>query len=102
MVIMKIVSKLTFLSIIVLFSVNAYAGQLDSSGLLDALLDKFQQVASAWTTVIASYTNWLFWGLVLISMVWTFSMLAMQEEGLTGVIAEMVHFFAVIGFFIIF
>ena len=96
---MKLVSKLTFLVIIVFFSVNAYAGQLDSSGVLDALLDKFQQVASTWTTVIADYANWLFWGLVLISMVWTFGMMAMQGEGLTGVLAEIVRFFAVIGFF---
>lgn len=96
---MKIVSKLTFLGIIVLFSFNAYAGQLDSSGLLDTLLDKFQQVASTWTTLIGDYANWLFWGLVLISMVWTFSMMALQGEVLTGVLAEMVRFFAVIGFF---
>ncbi|WP_394564562.1 P-type conjugative transfer protein TrbL [Pantoea sp. SGAir0180] len=96
---MKIVSKLTFVGVIILFSVNAYAGQLNSSGLLDTLLDKFQQVASTWTTVIGDYANWLFWGLVLISMVWTFSIMAMQGEGLTGVLAEMVRFFAVIGFF---
>ena len=43
---MRIVSKLTFWGMIFLFSVNAYAGQLDSSGLLDTLLDRFQQVAS--------------------------------------------------------
>ena len=96
---MKIVSKLTFLGIILFFSINAYAGQLDSSGLLDTLLDKFQQIASTWTAVIADYANWLFWGLVLISMVWTFGMMAMQGEGLTGVLAEIVRFFAVIGFF---
>lgn len=96
---MKIVSKLTFLGIILFFSINAYAGQLDSSGLLDTLLDKFQQVASTWTAVIADYANWLFWGLVLISMVWTFGMMAMQGEGLIGVLAEIVRFFAVIGFF---
>lgn len=96
---MKIVSNLTFLGIIVLFSFNAYAGQLDSSGLLDTLLDKFQQVASTWTNVIGDYANWLFWGLVLISMVWTFSMMALQGEGLTGVLAEMIRFFAVVGFF---
>ncbi len=51
---MKTVSKLTFLGAILFFSVNAYAGQLDSSGLLDTLLDKFQQVASTWTTVIGN------------------------------------------------
>lgn len=99
MVIMRIVSKLTFLGMFFLFSVNAYAGQLDSSGLLDTLLDKFQQVASTWSLVIGDYTNWLFWGLVLISMVWTFGMLAMQGEGLISALAEIVRFFAVIGFF---
>lgn len=96
---MRIVSKLTFFGMIFLFSVNAYAGQLDSSGLLDTLLDKFQQVASTWSLVIGDYANWLFWGLVLISMVWTFGMLAMQGEGLTSALAEIVRFFAVIGFF---
>ena len=96
---MRIVSKLTFLGMVFLFSVNAYAGQLDSSGLLDTLLDKFQQVASTWSLVIGDYANWLFWGLVLISMVWTFGMLAMQGEGLISALAEIVRFFAVIGFF---
>lgn len=55
MVIMRIVSKLTFWGMIFLFSVNAYAGQLDSSGLLDTLLDKFQQVASTWSLVIGDW-----------------------------------------------
>ena len=72
---MRIVSKLTFLGMVFLFSVNAYAGQLDSSGLLDTLLDRFQQVASTWSLVIGDYANWLFWGLVLISMAWTFGVM---------------------------
>ena len=55
---MKIVSKLTFLGIILFFSINAYAGQLDSSGLLDSLLDKFQQVASTLTMQIGSSGGW--------------------------------------------
>ncbi|GCX00984.1 GntR family transcriptional regulator [Escherichia coli] len=84
---MRIVSKLTFWGMIFLFSVNAYAGQLDSSGLLDTLLDRFQQVASTWSLVIGDYANWLFWGLVLISMAWTFGMLAMQGEGLISALA---------------
>lgn len=53
---MRIVSKLTFWGMIFLFSVNAYAGQLDSSGLLDTLLDRFQQVASTWSLVIGVMT----------------------------------------------
>ncbi|WP_323644544.1 P-type conjugative transfer protein TrbL [Pectobacterium versatile] len=96
---MKTASKLTFLGVIFFFSMNAYAGQLDSSGLLDTLLDKYQQVASTWTTVIGSYANWLFWGLVLISMVWTFGLIAMKGGGLQDLLAEIIRFFTVTGFF---
>ncbi|MDN4384992.1 P-type conjugative transfer protein TrbL [Citrobacter portucalensis] len=96
---MKIASKLTFLSVVFFFSINAYAGQLDSSGLLDTLLDKYQQVASTWTTVIGNYANWLFWGLVLISMVWTFGLIAMKGGGLQDLLAEIIRFFTVTGFF---
>ncbi len=96
---MKIASKLTFLSVVFFFSINAYAGQLDSSGLLDNLLDKYQQVASTWTTVIGDYANWLFWGLVLISMVWTFGLIAMKGGGLQDLLAEIIRFFTVTGFF---
>ena len=96
---MKIASKITFLSVVFFFSINAYAGQLDSSGLLDTLLDKYQQVASTWTTVIGNYANWLFWGLVLISMVWTFGLIAMKGGGLQDLLAEIIRFFTVTGFF---
>lgn len=96
---MKTASKLTFLGVMFFFSMNAYAGQLDSSGLLDTLLDKYQQVASTWTTAIGNYANWLFWGLVLISMVWTFGLIAMKGGGLQDLLAEIVRFFTVTGFF---
>jgi len=96
---MKIASKLTFLSVVFFFSINAYAGQLDSSGLLDTLLDNYQQVASTWTTVIGNYANWLFWGLALISMVWTFGLIAMKGGGLQDLLAEIIRFFTVTGFF---
>ncbi|EFB2123559.1 P-type conjugative transfer protein TrbL [Escherichia coli] len=96
---MKIIKQLIFLSPTLLFSLNAYANQINSSGLLDNLLDKYQQVASTWTTVLGDYANWLFWGLVLISMVWTFGMIAMKGGGFQDLLAEVVRFFAINGFF---
>ncbi|EFH5855967.1 P-type conjugative transfer protein TrbL [Escherichia coli] len=96
---MKIIKQLIFLSPMLLFSLNAYANQINSSGLLDNLLDKYQQVASTWTTVLGDYANWLFWGLVLISMVWTFGMIAMKGGGFQDLLAEVVRFFAINGFF---
>ncbi len=96
---MKIIKQLIFLSPMLLFSLNAYANQINSSGLLDNLLDKYQQVASTWTTVLGDYANWLFWGLVLISMVWTFGTIAMKGGGFQDLLAEVVRFFAINGFF---
>lgn len=96
---MKIIKQLIFLSPALLFSLNANANQINSSGLLDNLLDKYQQVASTWTTVLGDYANWLFWGLVLISMVWTFGMIAMKGGGFQDLLAEVVRFFAINGFF---
>lgn len=96
---MKIIKQLSLLSPTLLFSLNANANQINSSGLLDNLLDKYQQVASTWTTVLGDYANWLFWGLVLISMVWTFGMIAMKGGGFQDLLAEVVRFFAINGFF---
>ncbi len=45
------------------------------------------------------YGTWLFWSLALISMVWTFGMMAMEGDGINTALAEIVRFFAVIGFF---
>ncbi|WOA52839.1 P-type conjugative transfer protein TrbL [Dickeya solani] len=96
---MKAINKLSFLVVMLIFSMNANANQLNSSGLLDNLLDKYQQVASTWTTVLSDYANWLFWGLVLISMAWTFGMIAMKGGGVQDLLAEVVRFFAINGFF---
>ncbi len=48
------------------------------------------------------YGTWLFWSLALISMVWTFGMMAMQGDGINTALAEIVRFFVVIGFFLVF
>ncbi|EOT1258718.1 P-type conjugative transfer protein TrbL [Cronobacter sakazakii] len=96
---MKAINKLSFFVVMIIFSMNANANQLNSSGLLDHLLDKYQQVGSTWTTVLSDYANWLFWGLVLISMAWNFGMIAMKGGGVQDLLAEVVKFFAINGFF---
>ncbi|WP_425017261.1 P-type conjugative transfer protein TrbL [Pantoea agglomerans] len=84
---------------IIFISSQAQAAPLNSSGLLDDILNRFSEVAHNWSTDIESYAKWLFWTLVLISMVWTFVMMALQGEGISGALAEIVRFFAVTGFF---
>ncbi|KWA77396.1 conjugal transfer protein TrbL [Burkholderia ubonensis] len=81
------------------FAAHAHAAPLDSGDLLNNILHKYADVASTWQNKMVSYANWLFWGLVLISMVWTFGMMALKNAGLTEALAELVRFFAVTGFF---
>ncbi|WJF90214.1 P-type conjugative transfer protein TrbL [Paraburkholderia bonniea] len=84
---------------LLLFAVQAHAAPLDSSGLFDNILQRFQSVASGWSTKIVGYASWLFWGLVLISMVWTYGMMALKNAGIQEFLAETIRFFGVTGFF---
>lgn len=85
--------------LLILISTQVQAAPLDSAGLLDDILNRFANVASNWAGTIQNYATWIFWSLAVISMVWTFAMMAMQGEGLSAALAEVVRFFAVLGFF---
>jgi len=95
--------KLPVLSVVcvalLLFAVQAHAAPLDSAGLLDNILQKFHDAASHWQGKIISYASWLFWILALLSMTWTFGMMALKNPGITEALAEIIRFFAVTGFF---
>ncbi|HCM1982942.1 TPA: P-type conjugative transfer protein TrbL [Salmonella enterica subsp. houtenae serovar 41:z36:-] len=85
--------------VMVLFSYSSFASAAMNSNVMDEVLDKYQAAASAWSGVMIKYGTWLFWSLALISMVWTFGMMAMQGDGINTALAEIVRFFVVIGFF---
>ncbi|MDQ7979148.1 P-type conjugative transfer protein TrbL [Paraburkholderia sp. SARCC-3016] len=80
------------------YSATVVAAPINSN-VVDSVMGKYQAAASAWGSVMVSYASWLFWGLALISMVWTFGMLALKNGGITEALAEIVRFFAVLGFF---
>lgn len=92
---------LVLLLFVASFAANAATGtSLDGHGLLDDILGRYSAVASTWQTVITQYASYLFWSLVLISMVWMFAQMALQGDGsISSVLAEMVRFFVTIGFF---
>ncbi|MBR8087062.1 P-type conjugative transfer protein TrbL [Burkholderia vietnamiensis] len=83
---------------LLLYSAAASAAPMDTN-ILDAVLAKYQAAATAWGSVMVNYASWLFWGLALISMVWTFGMMALRNAGIQEALAEIVRFFAVLGFF---
>ncbi len=80
------------------FSSDAHAA-VNSAGLFDDVLNRYNSAASAWAGVITNAATWLFWTLVLISMVWTFGMMALRKADIGEFFAEFVRFTIFTGFF---
>ncbi|WJD63090.1 P-type conjugative transfer protein TrbL [Pseudomonas kurunegalensis] len=81
------------------FSKTALAGGLDSGNMLNKILDSFSTVATTWQSEITSSASWLFWSLALISMVWTYGLMALRNADLQSFFAETVRFFGTMSFF---
>jgi type IV secretion system protein VirB6/type IV secretion system protein TrbL len=82
----------------VIISTNAHAA-IDNANIMDDVLRRYSTAASAWGTVITAYASWLFWTLTLISMVWTFGMLALRKADIAEFFAEFFRFTVFTGFF---
>lgn len=81
-----------------LFSIQAHAA-IESAGVLDNFLERYQNAAMAWAAVITERASWLFWLLVVISMVWTFGLMALRRADLGEFFAEFIRFTVFTGFF---
>jgi type IV secretion system protein TrbL len=89
-----------FLLLILLVGSSSYAhAEIDNSGLLDNVIERYAAVASTWAATITKRASWLFWTLALISMVWTFGMMVMRKADLGEFYAEFVRFTIFTGFF---
>lgn len=72
---------------------------IDSYGLMDDVLQKYKDNASSWAATFESAATWLFWTLAVISMVWTFGMMALRKADIGEFFAEFVRFTIMTGFF---
>jgi type IV secretion system protein VirB6/type IV secretion system protein TrbL len=72
---------------------------MDSANLLDSVLDRYQAAASGWASVITAAASRLFWTLVVISMVWTFGMMALRKADIAEFFAEFMRFTVFTGLF---
>lgn len=72
---------------------------IDNSGVLDNVLARYSAAAASWAGVITDAATWLFWTLVVISMVWTFGMMALRKADIGEFFAEFVRFTIFTGFF---
>lgn len=75
------------------------AADVDGSGVLDDAAARYGAAAMGWAEVIEVAASWLFWTLATISMVWTFGMMALRKADIGEVVAELVRFMIVTGFF---
>ena len=79
-------------------SMEAHAA-IDNTGVLDNVLARYFAAASAWSAFITGRATWLFWTLALVSMVWTFGLLALRKADIGEFFAEFVRFTIFTGFF---
>ncbi|MFT0212491.1 P-type conjugative transfer protein TrbL [Pseudomonas sp. F1_0610] len=77
----------------------AMAQELSSSGVMNDVLERFHNTASTWGPAIEAAASRLFWALVVISMVWTFGMMALRKADIGEFFAEFVRFTIFTGFF---
>jgi len=96
-----VISSVILLSLALLCN-TAYAGPvgINSADLLDSILLRFANTASGWGARLVELGTWLFWGLTLISMVWTYGLMALRKADIGEFLAETVRFFATTGFFL--
>ena len=71
----------------------------DGTGVLNNIADRYQAQASNWQGAISAAAARLFWSLALISMVWTFGMMALRKADIQEMFAELVRYLMFTGFF---
>lgn len=84
------------------FSISAHAA-IDSAGVLDNVTARYQAQAATWSGAITAAATRLFWSLALISMVWTFGLMALRKADIGELFAELIRYviFTVFFFFLL-
>ena len=96
---MKALHKAVPIGAALAFYSTSASAQLSNQGMLDQVVTEFATRASAWQAVVTDAASWLFWTLVVISMVWTFGMMALRKADIGEFFAELVRFTIFTGFF---
>lgn len=81
-------------------SAHAESPGMNNADLFDGILQRFGTTATAWGDKMIDFGTWLFWGLALISMVWTYGFMALKKADIGEFLAETVRFLTTTGFFL--
>lgn len=85
--------------IFLLIAANSCFADINNVGLFDTVLEKYATKAATWATIVEARATWLYWVLVMISMVWTFGFMALRRADLGEFFAEFIRFTITTGFF---
>ncbi|MEQ1544715.1 P-type conjugative transfer protein TrbL [Methyloglobulus sp.] len=85
------------LSLMVANEVSAAALDADA---FNQVMAKYQTAATGWESTIKKHAYQLFWGLTLISMVWTFGILALKKADISDFFVELIRFLGFTGFYL--
>ncbi len=87
------------LSTSLLMATDVSAAALDADA-FNQVMAKYQTAATGWESTIKKHAYQLFWGLTLISMVWTFGILALKKADISDFFVELVRFLGFTGFYL--
>lgn len=82
-----------------IFMADSAFAQATNSAIYENVLDRYQIASREWASIILVHATRLFWTLALISMVWTFGMMALRRADIGEFFAEFVRFIIFTGLF---
>lgn len=94
----KNVAPALFGAVLLMVALGANAA-VSNAGVLDNVLAQYQTQAATWGATITNKASFIFWTLVVISMVYTFGMMALRKADVGEFFAEFISFTIVTGFF---
>ena len=84
---------------VLLFWAGDAGAAIENRGVMENISNRFITSAGSWANLIKAAATRLFWTLALISMVWTFGMMALRKADIGEFFAEFVRFIIFTGFF---
>jgi type IV secretion system protein TrbL len=95
----KYVSIILGLCLLLMVANEVSAAALDADA-FNQVMAKYQTAATGWESTIKKHAYQLFWGLTLISMVWTFGILALKKADISDFFVELIRFLGFTGFYL--
>lgn len=85
--------------LLLLFIAHGAFAEPTNSAVFENVLDRYHEASRGWATIILAHATRLFWTLALVSMVWTFGMMALRRADIGEFFAEFVRFIIFTGLF---